>query len=65
MNNNNTQQEIEFLDILAIISFALQMSKASQASNTTLLNHLELIEEQNKTIIQQNEDIINTLKKGV
>lgn len=71
-NNNGDGQQLEFLDILTIVSFCAQLSNMSQDEQQTtyinnvikaISNEIEELHEENNIIIAQNKEIIDLIKK--
>lgn len=70
-NNNGDGQQLEFLDILTIVSFCAQLSNMSQDEQQTtyinnvikaISNEIEELHEENNIIIAQNKEIIDLIK---
>jgi hypothetical protein len=70
-NNNGDGQQLEFLDILTIVSFCTQLSNMSQDEQQTtyinnvikaISNEIEELHEENNIIIAQNKEIIDLIK---
>lgn len=70
-NNNGDGQQLEFLDILTIVSFCAQLSNMSQDEQQTIYinnvikaisNEIEELHEENNIIIAQNKEIIDLIK---
>ena len=70
-NNNGDGQQLEFLDVLTIVSFCAQLSNMSQDEQQTIYinnvikaisNEIEELHEENNIIIAQNKEIIDLIK---
>ena len=70
-NNNGDGQQLEFLDILTIVSFCAQLSNMSQDEHQTtyinnvikvISNEIKELHEENNIIIAQNKEIIDLIK---
>lgn len=70
-DNNGDGQQLEFLDVLTIVSFCAQLSNMSQDEQQTIYinnvikaisNEIEELHEENNIIIAQNKEIIDLIK---
>lgn len=70
-NNSGDGQQLEFLDILTIVSFCTQLSNMSQDEHQTtyinnvikaISNEIAKLHEENDIIIAQNKEIMDLIK---